>query len=320
MRTLIRLLVFGGAVLALLLTAGPALATDGQPPGRVVFGADFTLRSGESLAGDLVVFGGDATLEESSRVEGTLVVWGGDARIAGEVKGDVVAFGGNVHLTPTAVVNGDLIVLGGTALQGEGAIVRGQQIVNAAGWFRPFLRWYAWPFRVDAFSRPLNLIASLAWEGARTVLESLLVAALAGILAVLWPMGAARVGRGALEAPLASLGLGLLTLLAAGALGVVLILTLCLSPIGVAVLLALVVAMFFGRLSLGILLGERLAAALTTRTVAPFWTAALGGGLLTLLLRLLDLIPCVGWAISLLVACVGLGAVVLTRFGTAEAV
>lgn len=320
----IRLLTLMGVLLSLLLTAGPALATDGRPPGRVLFGSDFILQRGESLAGDLVVFGGNVTLEQDSRVEGTVVVWGGDAEIAGEVRGDVVAFGGDVHLAPTAVVNGDLIALGGILRQERGAVVRGQQIVNTPF---PARGWYTWllgresgrPSREGAPARLLNLMLSLAWRGTRIVLETLLVAALAGILAVLWPAGAARVGQGALRAPLVSLGLGLLTFLSALAVGAVLILTLILSPVGAVILLALVVATFFGRLSLGILLGERLVAAVTPRAVAPFWAAALGGGVLTLLLRLLDLIPCVGWAIGLLVTWVGLGAVVLTRFGTADA-
>ncbi|TLN18743.1 hypothetical protein FDZ74_06785 [bacterium] len=33
--------------------------------GKVVFGSSYTLRSGETLAGDLVVFGGSAAIEEA---------------------------------------------------------------------------------------------------------------------------------------------------------------------------------------------------------------------------------------------------------------
>lgn len=316
MRTLRRTLALIAVIISLMGIATPALATDGQPPGRVVFGTDFTLRSGESLGGDLVVFGGNVTLEENSRVEGNVVAWGGDVEIAGEVAKDLVAFGGDVHLADTAVVKGDLMVFGGKTQLEEGAQVRGQQMVNAAGW--TWTHWYTWPWGRLSSGRPLDFLTALFWQGLRTVLEALLMAGLAGVLVLLWPKGAARVGQAAIGAPLSSLGMGLLTLIAAVVLGVVLVLTLCLSPIGVAILLALVVASLLGRLALGILIGERLFGALTTRTVAPFWVAAAGTGLLTLLLRLLDLIPCAGWAIGLLVTSVGLGAVVLTRFGTAD--
>lgn len=314
MKALYRVLAL--VVLSLMIAARPVLATDGQPPGQVVFGSDFTLRSGESLAGDLVVFGGNVTIEQNSRVEGNVIAWGGDVEIAGEVEEDVVAFGGNVYLAETARVNGDLMVFGGESQLEEGAVVRGQQVLNTTGW--AWSQWHIWPWRGFPVGRPGEFLTALFWQGLRVTLETLLMAALAGILVVLWPQGAARVGRSAVKVPLASFGMGLLTLLAATVIGIVLILTLCLSPIGVAVLLALVVAVFFGRLSLGILLGERVVAALTARTVAPFWVAALGGGLITLLLRLLDLVPCLGWALGLLVTCVGLGAVVLTRFGTAD--
>lgn len=317
MRALYRVLVSLVAVLLFAaMAAGPTLATDGQPPGRIVFGADFTLRSGESLAGDLVVFGGDVTLEENSRVEGSIIAWGGDVNIAGEVGKDVVAFGGNVDLTDTARVNGNLMVFGGESRVEEGAQVRGQEILHATGWA---WEWFTWPYR-GGFSagRPVEFLTGLFWRGLRVVLETLLMAGLAGILVLLWPQGTARVGRAAMTAPLSSLGIGLLTLVTAIVVGVLLIVTLCLSPVGVAVLLALVLANLFGRLALGVLVGERLVGALTARAVAPFWVAALGAGLLTLLLRLLDLIPCVGWALGLVVTSVGLGAVVLTRFGTAD--
>lgn len=72
----------------------------------------------------------------------------------------------------------------------------------------------------------------------------------------------------------------------------------------------------FGQLAIGVVIGERLMPALTSRTVSPFWTAALGAGLLTLLLELLGLIPWVGWVGGFLFTCAALGAVVLTRFGT----
>ena len=78
------------------------------------------------------------------------------------------------------------------------------------------------------------------------------------------------------------------------------------------------VAALFGWLAIGIVIGERLMPNLTSQAVSPFWTAALGAGLLTLLSDLLGLVPCVGWVGGFLVTCAGLGAVALTRFGTME--
>lgn len=302
--------------MTMLAMAVPAFASDGQPPGQVVFGQDFTLQSGQTLDGDLVVFGGDIRIEAASEVDGSVVAWGGNnVEIAGTVEGDVVAFGGNVLLRRTARVDGGVIVFGGAMEREEGAQVRGQQVVNPQQW-----SWWHWGtiptfpyFPSDGL--PV-LMFHVAMRGVRLLLWTVAMAGLAGLVALLWPRAAARVGRRALEWPLSAFGMGLLTLIVGILLAVGLIITLVLSPVGAALAIALVVAVLFGQLAIGIVVGERLMPALTSRAVSPFWTAALGAGLLTLLIGLLDLLPWVGWVGGFLVTCAGLGAVVLTRFGT----
>jgi len=307
-------------VAIMLMAAVPAFASDGQPPGQVVWG-DFTLQSGQTMAGDLIVFGGDVRIEADSQLEGSLLAWGGDVEIAGTVEKDVVAMGGDVLLRKTARIYGGLVALGGTVDREVGAQVRGQQLVNPPRW-----SWWRWgwgaapvPFYPYWPSDGLPAMAfQVAMRGGRLLLRTVVMAGLAGLVALLWPRAATRVGRSALERPLNAFGMGLLTLIVGILLAVGLIITLCLSPVGAAVAVALVVAVLFGQLAIGIVVGERLMPTLTSRTVAPFWTAALGAGLLTLLVDLLDLIPCVGWVGGFLVTCAGLGAVVLTRFGTME--
>ncbi len=300
----------------MLVIATPAFASDGQPPGQIVWG-DFTLQSGQTLAGDLIVFGGDVRIEADSRVEGSVVAWGGDVEIAGTVERDVVAFGGDLLLRRTARVEGSVVTLGGTLERETGAVVRGQQLVNPPSW------WHWWWVRIPTYPYfPSDglpaLMFQVALRGVEILLRAVVMAGLAGLVALLWPRAAARVGRSALERPLPTFGMGLLTLVVGILLTLGLVITLCLSPVGVAVAIALVVAVLFGWLAIGIVIGERLMPNLTSRAVSPFWTAALGAGLLTLLSDLLGLIPCVGWVGGFLVTCAGLGAVALTRFGTME--
>jgi len=307
-------------VAIMLMAAVPAFASDGQPPGQVVWG-NFTLQSGQTMAGDLIVFGGDVRIEADSQLEGSLLAWGGDVEIAGTVEKDVVAMGGDVLLRKTARIYGGLVALGGTVEREVGAQVRGQQLVNPPRWSWWRWGWGAVPIPVYPYwpSDGLPAMAfQVAMRGLGLLLRTVVMAGLAGLVALLWPRAATRVGRSALERPLNAFGMGLLTLIVGILLAVGLIITLCLSPVGAAVAVALVVAVLFGQLAIGIVVGERLMPTLTSRTVAPFWTAALGAGLLTLLVDLLDLIPCVGWVGGFLVTCAGLGAVVLTRFGTME--
>ncbi len=192
------------ALVTMLGMAVPAFASDGQPPGQVVFGQGFTLQSGQTLKGDLIVFGGDVRVEADSRVEGNVVAWGGDVEIAGTVERDVVAFGGNVLLRRTARIEGGLVVLGGAVEREIGAIVHGQQLVNPPRW--SWMRFDGWAVPFPAFpyypadSLPV-LLFQVAMRGVEILLRAVVMAGLAGLVALLWPRAAARVGRSALERP-----------------------------------------------------------------------------------------------------------------------
>ncbi len=313
-------------VLLLALIPAPALAFGGGlPDGQVVFGEDFTLAAGEVLDGDLVVFGGDVVLEEGSEVRGDVVIWGGEVEVSGTVRGNLAALGGDVYLDSTALVTGDLVTMGGEVHREEGAQVEGQEVSGAQGRWAfpvvipipggvrtiplpsgPFAHW-------NGFS---GFLLRLLLRGVRLVLSVLLMAGLSGLVVVLWPQPAARVGETALQASLPALGVGLLTVVVVAVVALGLAVTICLSPVALLVLLGAGVAGIFGWTALGILVGERVFPALTSQPVNPFWSAALGGALLTFITGLLDLIPCIGWMGGFLVACVGIGAVVLTRFGT----
>jgi hypothetical protein len=263
------------------------------------------------LDGDLVIVGGDVTLEEGSVVDGSVVVWGGSVEIAGEVEGDVSAFGGSVYLADTAEVEKDVVTFGGDVERESGAWIGGQEVRGPGGDFD------SWPFPVVPFAPvfdggPRFLFGRVFFRIGQLMLLTLLMAGLGGLVAVLWPRPATRVGEAAVQAVLPTMGVGLLTMLAALFVVVGLVVTICCSPLGILAAAVVGVATLFGWLALGIIIGERILPAGSS----PFWGAALGAGLLTLLSSLLDLVPCIGWLVPFLIACVALGAVVLTRFGS----
>ncbi len=77
------------ALLALLLLpvhSAFALNATNPKDGRVVVGQNFTLKSGDTLEGDLVVIGGEADIEQNATVNGDIVVIGGSLNLDG--KGD----------------------------------------------------------------------------------------------------------------------------------------------------------------------------------------------------------------------------------------
>jgi hypothetical protein len=328
-------------VTGLLLPATPVLAGSGSPPGDdgvVVWNEDYTLEEGERLDGNLVVFNGDVTLEPDSRVAGAVIIWNGNAEVEGTVEGDVVVSGGDIYLGDDAYVEGNVVCSWDCDLEQEagarveGVFTEGDPLSN----FRigqvpgipvrvpsPATFWISAPGR--AFGWVLRFI-----RGAAAVL---VVATVAGLVALIWPHPTAQIGHTLIEAPWHSLGIGALTVVAGIMLVVALAVTICLSPIAALAALALGAAGLLGWIAIGAVVGERLLQAFNARGVGPLWVAGLGTLVVTLVsaglsnaLGLTSLgwlgasvglcLAPLGWLIILILGSLGLGAVVLTRFGT----
>lgn len=326
-RWIVTLIVF--LAVGLLLPAAPALADDGPPgDGVVIWNEDYTLKEGERLDGDLVVFNGDVEMEEGSRVAGSVIVWNGSADVAGTVEGDLVVSGGRITLDDSARVEGNLVCSWNCDLEREeGARVEGRvtEGIPLPG-FR-FERWLNMPRVAPRVVSPPSLWDSglgrvLHWtlRVMRSLAAILVVATVAGLVALIWPHQTTRVGRTVVEAPGPSLGIGLLTMIAAAALVIALAVTICLSPVAALAALALGAAGLFGWAAVGAVVGERLLQALNARQVVPLWAAGLGTLLITLVTAGLGTAFCLaplGWLMVLILGSMGLGGVVLTRFGTA---
>ncbi len=99
---------------------------------KVVTSGGYTLRSGETLRGDLLVTSGKITLEEGSRVTGDVFMTSGNLDANGKIDGDVILTSGNVNLGPQAVVRGDVLGTSGNIKRAEGARVEGQVSSNVS--------------------------------------------------------------------------------------------------------------------------------------------------------------------------------------------
>lgn len=327
MKNLLMRAVTLAALLGLLVVA-PIFAQDTDERGAVLLGDDLHVVSGQVIIGDAVVLGGDLDMDEGSRIEGDVVVLGGSVTVNGEVTGQVAAIGGTVHLGPTAIVGSDVAAIGGSLEREEGAVVRGEAVQTDEFSFKhiPFPPNFG-PDREHGFwSAGSDLINAV--KNVVLAITLAVVMGVIGLLVVLLLPGQTQVVKQTVvDAPWASLGIGLLTL--AGAISVILFLcvTCCLSPLGLLLGLVLVVATLFGWTAVGVVLGARLTPLLKTQQpVSSLWSALLGVFVLTLVqhgLLALGVIPCLGIFFFLLGGClwlavvsIGLGAVVLSRFGT----
>jgi hypothetical protein len=300
---------------------------------KVVFGGTYTLESGQTLDGNLVIFGGAVTTEADSTVAGDIALIGGVAEIGGEVQGNMVGIGGAVQLTSSAVVSGDLVTIGATLNRAEGAQVYGQ-IVNGVGipfsldvpgssitipeipeeLINPVVPVVPQIPQVPGINVSFNPLLDMMWFFFRTFMFALL----AVLVVIFFDKSTGRVSKAAIEQPVITVGAGLLTAFLSPLALIAMTVTIILIPVTLLTIFALIVAWLFGWISIGLEVGKRIAKLFNVE-----WAPAISAGIGTFILFLVlggisELIPCVGWLPLVLVGLWGLGAVIMTRFGSQE--
>lgn len=302
-------------VLVLLLAlVTPVAFAQGISGDKVVFNQTYTLAEGEVLIGNLAAINSVVSLAPGSAVHGDVAAFGSTLTADGTILGSVAVFGGRVALGDSAVVAGDFAVLGGSITRAPGAVIRGEALMG----LRPFAfgdRQIPAP-TLDV-RPPLRratgfLERFIGWQ-LRTLGLGLLLALLGVAALLIAPKGVGRIASAAATQTAVSFGLGLLTLLLAIFAGALLLIA---CGLGLLVWLALVVGLLLGWIGVGLWVGQRLLAALRVQTTSSVAEIVLGIFLITVLGSL----PfCTGFPFWLILASIGLGAAVMTRFGTQAA-
>jgi hypothetical protein len=291
-------------------TGGSETINSGETVNDVIlFGCGLRVQSGARVLRDIVSFGGNVVIERDAQVGHDVVLFGGNLDLAGQIGHDAVLLGGSATLQPTAVVDRDLVTAGGSIDQKEGAVVRGR-ITRGEGngvRFTPI-------FPAALGGGVLGGLAGLAFGIVRNIFYALALAALGALTVTFMPAQTKQVADTAQKFAMPSMGVGCLTSFVAVTLGILLIITLCGIPFGVLLLLALFVAWLFGWIALGRLAGEKLMEAFKAREILPVVAVVIG----ILVLAIVGMVPVIGWVIGLFIGLLGLGAVVLTRFGTQD--
>lgn len=276
---------------------------------KVVFGTSFTLEYGEVLDGDLVVIGGTALLEEQSRVNGDVVILGGTLQAKGTIVGEVVAFGGFIELDDPAEVYGNVTVLGARLDKEIGAEIGGNVVESTS---EPFTFNIPASEHFERFNFGFSPAMNILWF----IFRLLLWSAVAVLVVMFLPDHAERTASSAVKQPFIAGGLGLLTILIYPVFLIVLTITIIMIPLSLLGALLLAIAWIFGLISLGLEVGKRI-----SKMVSKDWPPAVSAGVGTFFLMLVlngvdDLVLCVGWMLPLVIGALGLGSVMLTRFGS----
>lgn len=302
--------VLFGSVLALVLAIVvpvTAFASD-LTEDRVIFGGVYVLESGQTLDGDLVVFGGSATLEQDSLVTGDVFIMGGNLDGNGTINGELVLLGGNANLSESTLIRGNVSVFGGNVNR-NGATIEGE-FTTGDSISIPFVFDENFDFGEINFPQP-----SFQARVSFLVFQAFVMAALALLVVAVAPAGTARVADAVARFPLQSGAFGLLTGLAFVPGILLMAITILLIPLIPVAVLLLVAAGFFGWIAIGYELGRRMLAT-SQNTASPVLAAGLGTLVLSLVSGGISFIPCWGGLFGLVVGLIGLGGVIITRFGT----
>ena len=278
-----------------------------------IFGENFRLSSGETLNEDLVVIGGSVSIEKNAIVNGSIVLFGGSLTLDGDVSKDVVVLGGAVKLGPETHVKGNLVTFGAVVSRDQGARVDGDVINNPSRPEIPVISTTP-PVVKSSTGTMANLLTLIG--------QSIMLALLSMLITMFLPIHMRRVADGVVSQPLVSFGMGLLTLIAfivglvALALFSLFIITLLITiPLIGIVTIIFAAAVVLGWLAIGLEVGIRISQMFKREWPLPL-AAGLGVFCLNLVAQGVGFIPCIGGLISAIVGFAGLGAVLITRFGT----
>jgi hypothetical protein len=266
---------------------------------------------------DVVRFGDDIIIEEDEAVDGDVVAIFGSIIVDGTVDGNVVAIFGELTVGPTGEIDGDGVSVGGNVTKEPGGVIRGE--TTSVG-FGPDYLPRRGVFRGGFFRTGGRLLLFVVWTIVLIVLGLIIVAIARG-----------PVERVCTRARKEAFKMGLIGLLAE-----VLLIPVCLLfiitiigiPVGVLVLpLVFALALLLGYVGVSVAVGGRIG---NGSEKSVYMSVALGifvlqglailGGILKLpggpIGFVGTVINVIGWAVIYVAATVGLGAVIMSKFGT----
>ncbi|HEU5105411.1 MAG TPA: polymer-forming cytoskeletal protein [Solirubrobacterales bacterium] len=259
---------------ALALPAAAPAAPSSEP--LVVIAGDVHIEEGEAVD-EIIIASGDLRLDGGA--DGDVVVFSGDATIGGRINGDLVVFDGQANLLPSAHIEGDVRYGDERPLVAGEAIVLGD--VKKEDWPDS---WDFVPF-VGAFVFWLAISISLA------ILGVLLLLIAPRAAAALEARSRERVG------PLIAIGFAVaIALPLAGGIAAV---TLVGLPLAFLILLALLPLAALAYVASAYVLGRRI----VKEPKGRIWAFLAG----LAILRLLALVPLLGFLVGLAAAIFGLG-------------
>lgn len=269
-----------------------ALAADGQNPctsssQRPSFGGTITVGPKDVLCSDVTMMGG--TVSVQGVVRGSILAFGSTIILDGGVTGNIKLFGGSIHFHNGSHVQGDVNLYGSR--------IDGEKAVRIDGAYDDHSRMNGL-FGISAFAFPVWFL--------------FLMIPLGLLYTRFLPEHELFVSATVKNHMRRSLLIGLLSALLTPAVLLVLIALIISIPLALIVLLVLLIAWTIGTTAICWMLGEQIIRAFTARPHTRYLQVTVGVIMLAVFISL----PFIGWIVFLGTGVVGLGAVLLSRFGT----
>lgn len=286
------------------------ITSSGEPyPSQFLNGDVYILENGEKILGNISGVGTTLVIEDGATVIGDISLLASNLEVYGKVQGNINLFAGTSSFFENSVITGSINQIFNQLETSPGAIINGEintyvfptsgesnfgkGLVNIMEWFKPTF-WFGLQF-----ARILMLV-------------------LFSVLAVyIFKDPTFRVEQAIRKNPAVSWGAGIITLFFVPLISLVLIVTICLSPVGIIFALAILIGSLWGWTALSGIVGDQFShwAKIDSSDVAA---SAIGAVIIGIIISLISLIPCVGFVINLTISALGLGGVLLSRFGTLD--
>ena len=295
-----------------------------------VYAGNVHLMSGATIKGNLVVYSGNVAVDEGGEIDGDVTAFSGSTMIAGQVTGNVASWSGDVSIKPSARVGGDISVLSGEIVRDPGAevsgdVIRGPNLKLPSNPLNPpappaFNRTPPVAPRATAFGQRL---VGLIVRVLGALLLTLLAALVAGVFVYVRPDVVNGIRRNIRSETVYSFLLGLIANLVLLFLSFLLTVTVCLAPLALLPVLAFVLLNIAGWVAISAIVGERLLLAARLRwepSVAAAAGAVVATGIVSFLWAVGGCFRFISFVLILVVASIGLGAVIIPwlRKATAE--
>ena len=293
------------------LLAGGSISLNEHIGGNV-YAAGLNITADAAIAGNARLAGSHVEISRPGRVFGKTTLVGARVLMLGNLGGQLVVLG--EHVTLDGEVQGNVTIAARTLSIGPNARVAGKltyrgalpaQIATGA-LISGGISYLSFDFEDETY-KPVARV--LAWIGAVAfTLGLFLVGTLAIVIA---PQSTAHISRLGRRRPIASIGLGLVTVLVVPLASLLLMLTVVGLPFALMLLLLWPMVLMFGYLAGVMAMSDAIAGPSAEARGRRVFLLAMGLGVMLLFAR----VPFAGWIIGMLLLVMGVGAMVLDALG-----